>query len=61
MQGDKAEGEDFQLSCDRETESLVQRDNHTEDIKCVMIYFRKEISFQDAAYGFFLLVIQAWF
>lgn len=53
MQEDKAEGEDFQLNHDRETEELVQRDNNIKDIKCVMIYFRKEINFQRAAYVFF--------
>lgn len=52
MQEDKAEGEDFQLNHDRETEELVQRDNNIKDIKCVMIYFRKEINFQRAAYVF---------
>lgn len=61
MQGDTAEGEDFQLNCDRETEGLVQRDHNIKDTKYVMIYFRKEISSQDAAYVFFLLVLQGWF
>lgn len=40
---------------------LVQRDNNIKDIKCVMIYFRTESSFQNAACVFFLLVLQAWF
>lgn len=40
---------------------LVQRDNNIKDIKCAMIYFRKEISFQNAACVFFLLVLQACF
>lgn len=61
MQVDNAKGEDFQLNCDRETEGLVQRDHNIKDTKYVMIYFRKEISSQDAAYVFFLLVLQAWF
>lgn len=52
MQVDNAKGEDFQLNCDRETEGLVQRDNNIKDTKYVMIYFRKEISSQDAAYVF---------
>lgn len=52
VQEDKAEGEDFQLNHDRETEELVQRDKNIKDIKCIMIYFRKEINFQRAAYVF---------